>query len=186
MLKELFSKKYRKYTITTLIVMLSVFGLGFLWHFLFELSGNNYFVGLFAPVNESVWEHLKILFFPFVILAIVEYFIYGKECYNFFSSKLFGLSIGLLTIITCYYTAVGALGINNMPVNLAIFVIAVVLAYVLSYMRMLKTPRMAGSYFETAAIALTSVLFSLFLIFTYHTPCIPLFRDPTTMNYSVW
>ena len=166
--------------------MLTAFGLGFLWHFLFDLCGNNYFIGLFTPVNESVWEHLKILFFPFIILTIGEYFIYGKECYNFFSSKLLGLTVGLLTIITNYYTVVGAFGVNNMALNIGIFVLAVVIAYSLSYMRMLKTPRMAGGYFETGAIAIMSVLFSLFLIFTYHTPCIPLFRDPTTMNYSVW
>lgn len=45
-----------------------------LFHFLFEWSGSNHFVGLFAAVNESVWEHTKIVF-PFLFVAIAQYFI---------------------------------------------------------------------------------------------------------------
>ena len=43
---------------------------GTLMHFIYEWSGNNKIVALFAPVNESPWEHLKLLFFPFVIYGI--------------------------------------------------------------------------------------------------------------------
>ena len=52
---------------------------GFLLHFVYEWSGDNPLVGLFSPVNESVWEHLKLLFFPILAYSIVEYFIYGKN-----------------------------------------------------------------------------------------------------------
>jgi len=185
MLKKLFSGEYKRYTIITLIMALGAIGLGVFWHFLFDITGENRFIGLFAPVNESVWEHLKIIYFPFIITMAVEYFIYGKECYNFFSSKLFGLTVGLGTVITNYYTTVGAFGLNNMAVNIGIFVFSIILAYVISYLRMLKTPRMAGGLWERAAILIMAVYFALFLIFTYYPPAIPLFRDPTNMNYSV-
>lgn len=186
MLKKLFSGEYKKYTTITVVMAILTIGLGVLWHFLFDIFGENRFIGLFAPVNESVWEHLKILFFPFVIAMIIEYFIYGKHAYNFYTSKLIGLTVGILSIITNYYTAVGAFGINNMVTNIGIYVISVIIAYALSYMRMLKTPKMAGGIWESSAIAVIGIYFVLFLIFTYYTPRIPLFRDPTTMNYSVW
>ena len=44
---------------------------GTLAHFLYDLSGENAFVGLFVPVNESVWEHMKLLFVPLFLFTIV-------------------------------------------------------------------------------------------------------------------
>ena len=186
MFKKLFSEEYKRYTIINIVMASVTVGLGFLWHFLFEITGESRFVGLFAPVNESVWEHLKILFFPFVISLCIEYFLYGKSAYNFFSSKAIGLSIGFLSIITNYYTILGAFGINNMITNISVYVISVVFAYGISYIRMLKTPKMAGGIFEGSAIFIMGIYFVLFLIFTYYPPCIPLFRDPTTMTYSIF
>ena len=186
MLKRLFSKDYKRYTVITIVAMLGAIGLGVLWHFLFDISGENSFVGLFVPVNESVWEHLKILFFPFVISAVIEYFIYGKEAYSFFSSKLVGITLGLFSTVTNYYTTVGAFGINNMAVNIGIFLASVIISYTVSYLRMLKTPRMAGGVWEKAAILTLVIYFAFFLIFTYYPPHIPLFRDPTNMNYSIY
>ncbi len=185
MLKKLFSGEYKKYTIINIVMTLVTIGLGVFWHFLFDLSGENRFIGLFTPVNESVWEHLKILFFPFIVTMIIEYFIYGKRAYNFYTSKLFGLTVGLLSVITNYYTATGAFGINNMLTNIGIYVLSVILAYALSYMRMLKTPKMAGGAWESSAIFIMGIYFALFLIFTYYPLHIPLFRDPSNMNYSI-
>ena len=184
MLKELFSKEYKKYTVATIISALCTIGLGTFFHFLFDLSGENGIIGLFTPVNESVWEHLKLLFFPFVISMAAEYYIYGKEAYNFFSSKATGLTVGLFSIVTNYYLTIGAFGINNMAVNIIIFVSAVLMAYAVSYIRMLKTPKFAGGIYEKAAIGIILAILILFAIFTYFPPHIPLFRDPTNMNYS--
>ena len=124
MLKKLFSKDYKKYTITTLIFALCSICIGVFFHFIYDLTRQNCFVGLFAPVNESIWEHLKLLFFPFVLTLIAEYFIYGKEAYNFFTSKLFGLNLGLLLIVTGYYTVSGAFGINSAFINIILFIIS--------------------------------------------------------------
>ena len=46
--------------------------LGTLFHFTYEWSGNNAFVGTFSSVNESTWEHLKLTFFPMLITAIIR------------------------------------------------------------------------------------------------------------------
>ena len=40
------------------IIFISV--IGTLLHFMYEWSGHNKVVSLFAAVNESTWEHIKI------------------------------------------------------------------------------------------------------------------------------
>ena len=182
---KIFKGEYKIYTVTNIFMFFLCLGLGFLSHFAFELLGENFFVGLFVPINESIWEHLKILYFPFIITAFLEFFIYGKDVFNFFSAKAFGLTAGLFSIITSYYTSVGAFGLSNMATNISIYIFALILAYVLSYYKMLKPSKMSGGLWETGAIFLMAVYFSAFVIFTYYPPHIPLFRDPTTMNYSI-
>ena len=50
------------------------FILGTLLHFTYKLSGNNQLVGVFSAVNESTWEHLKLVFFPMLLTIIIGYF----------------------------------------------------------------------------------------------------------------
>ena len=47
---------------------------GTLLHFTYEFFNENIFVAVFSAVNESVWEHLKLLFFPMLVSTIVGYF----------------------------------------------------------------------------------------------------------------
>ena len=47
--------------------------LGVLLHFTYEWSGDNPAVGLFSAVNESTWEHLKLIFFPMLLLTLIEF-----------------------------------------------------------------------------------------------------------------
>lgn len=47
--------------------------LGVLLHFTYEWSNDNPAVGLFSAVNESTWEHLKLIFFPMLLLTMIEF-----------------------------------------------------------------------------------------------------------------
>jgi hypothetical protein len=46
--------------------------LGTLLHFAYDFSGQNFVVGLFSAINESTWEHLKLLFMPFLLTLVVK------------------------------------------------------------------------------------------------------------------
>lgn len=61
-------KKIKNYQIFSILF---VFLLGTLLHFTYELSGNNLFIATFSAVNESVWEHLKLIFFPSLLTVII-------------------------------------------------------------------------------------------------------------------
>jgi hypothetical protein len=52
-------------------------------HFVFEWSGRAIPVAPIAAVNESVWEHLKLGFWPALVYAALEYSRFGKSANNF-------------------------------------------------------------------------------------------------------
>lgn len=67
--------KIRRYQIFS---VLFTFVLGTLFHFTYKWSGENQAVALFSSINESTWEHLKLLFFPMLLTTIIGYFLYRK------------------------------------------------------------------------------------------------------------
>ncbi len=60
-------KQLRIYTIIGIVFVLIT---GSLAHFLYDWTNQNFFIGLFTPVNESIWEHMKLLFFPMLLYAV--------------------------------------------------------------------------------------------------------------------
>ena len=77
---------------------------GTLWHFVYEWSGQNPIVGLFFPVNESTWEHMKLLFFPMLLYTLYAY----KKLKDAFpcipSALLYGILSGTFLIPLLFYT----------------------------------------------------------------------------------
>ena len=68
-----FQKSVFKFQIISTIFVI-IFGT--LLHFTYNWSNNNSLIGAFSAVNESTWEHLKLLFFPMLITIIIGYFLY--------------------------------------------------------------------------------------------------------------
>ena len=56
-----------------LITIIFAIILGTLLHFTYKWSNKNMLVGAFSAVNESTWEHLKLLFFPYFYGNIAFY-----------------------------------------------------------------------------------------------------------------
>lgn len=44
--------------------------LGILSHFVYDWTGQNFCVGLFFPINESTWEHMKLVYFPMLLVTL--------------------------------------------------------------------------------------------------------------------
>lgn len=147
-------------------------GLGVLLHFVYDLSGQNYVVGLFCPVSESTWEHLKMLFFPYVLYAVIEYFGIGRDFCSFWFSKCVGVVAGLLLIPLCFYGYLALTGDHLLALDIAIYVVAVILAYFLSYQIMKHTRK---SFYLISILTLFTIGI-LFIVFTYHVPGCFLFR----------
>ena len=78
------------------------FIIGTLLHFTYKLSGDNQFVAIFSAINESVWEHLKLVFFPVLLTTIIGYFYLGKKIPNFLCSKVIGIIVSMLFIVVFF------------------------------------------------------------------------------------
>lgn len=76
------------------IGMIIIALVGTFLHFLYEISGHNKFVAIFAAVNESTWEHIKICMTPTILWSLYDGYVYGLN-----SNYIIGKSLCLLTII---------------------------------------------------------------------------------------
>lgn len=157
---------------------------GTLLHFTYEWSGSNPIIALFSPVNESVWEHLKLLFFPMMIYAIYEYFSYGKDIPNFIPAKFISILFGLSFIVIVYYTYVGILGKNITWVDISLFFVSVLLSYLINYL-ILNTEGFTSDIAKYISIIGLTMIATLFILYTNNPPNIPLFLDPLTGRYGI-
>ena len=64
--------QYKKFRRHLFIGMLIVAALGTLFHFAYDFTGQNRLIGLFVAINESTWEHMKLLFFPLFFFALMQ------------------------------------------------------------------------------------------------------------------
>lgn len=163
--------------ISTIFILIA----GVLLHFAYEWSGNNTFVGLFSAVNESTWEHLKLIFFPMLITLIAGYFIFKNEFPKYICAKTVGIITSMLFTIIFFYTYTGVIGKNYDFINIATFFIAVILGKYITYKLTLNNFT-CNRYFYT--IILILLTFS-FLIFTFNPPKIGLFKSPTDNYYGI-
>lgn len=146
---------------------------GFLFHFLYEWSGSNTIVALFAPVSESTWEHLKLLFFPFLFYSIFEYFLEGKNDKNFITAKIIGAIAGMIAIVALFYTYTGIIGTNYLPIDILTFVIGAAIAYLVSADLITKKPDFSFPWIVNLLILILIIF--LFFFCTFYPPDIPLF-----------
>lgn len=156
--------------------------LGMLLHFLYDWT-NITFVALFSAVNESIWEHMKILFFPMLIFALFESRLFVKDYNDFWCAKLMGILVGIVIIPVIYYTYTGALGVWVDWFNIMIFYIAAAVAYIIET-RLIKSDKNFCKL-PLAAIIILCMIAALFIIFTFAPPEIPLFEDPITKTYGL-
>ena len=154
---------------------------GTLLHFLFDWTGGNVAAALFSAVNESIWEHLKLLFYPMVMVAVAEYFVWGRKTESFWCIKLIGILIGFGLIVGVYYTYTGALGVHADWFNITLFFLAAGLAFWVETKLLQKDFRCANGRWAAMLIFLIAVAFT---VFTFAPPHIPLFQDPATGSFG--
>ncbi len=154
---------------------------GSVMHFVYDWSGGLRIVGLIAPVNESVWEHLKLIFWPSLLWWIFGYpGIKKKDTISgsqWFCSGAAGLFAGMLFIVSFFYTYTGALGIHSLFLDILSFVLGVAAEQLIAlhFYRYAKTNKtaliFAGFFFLFFG--------AVFILFTLSPPDLPIFVDPS-------
>ena len=156
---------------------------GVLLHFLYDWTGESLLVAPFSAVNESIWEHMKLLFFPLFVFAFIEKRFIGNQYKNFWCAKLAGIIAGLIVIPVIYYTYTGASGVNADWFNIVIYFIAAGVAYYLETVLMKNGTGLCKS--EIPAFSVLCLLAISFIVLTFVQPEIPLFKDPLSGTYGI-
>ena len=157
-----------------------IFIIGTLLHFTYSLSNNNIIIGMFSAINESTWEHLKLIFFP-MLLTIIIGTIYFKNIYpNYLCIKTRGLIIAMIFIIFFYYIYTGILGYNIVLFNISSFFIATLIGEYYTYKNINK-----NICNNKLSILQLVIIFILFIVFTFKPPTINLFIDPINKTYGI-
>ena len=79
------SKKLCRWELAAFLIAAAA---GPLLHFAYGWSGENAVVAAFSAVNESTWEHMKLLFFPLFATSLVEMLFLADRWRNFLAVKL--------------------------------------------------------------------------------------------------
>jgi hypothetical protein len=156
---------------------------GSMLHFTFELSGRQSIVGIFSAVNESVWEHLKLGFWPALVWALVEYKSIKKSTNNFFFAKTVGIYLIPIIIPILFYSYTAVIGESVLVIDILTFVVAVIIGQLAS-LKLLTYRRLPEILNRISLVALVS-LGVAFVLFTFYTPHLPFFRDPVTGEYGI-
>lgn len=155
--------------------------LGSFLHFSYKISNENILVSLVSATNESVFEHLKLLFFPILFFSIIEYFIFGINIPNFIPIKSISLLLGMFIIIAGFYTYSGIIGRNYLIADISLFIISICISYFFSY-NMFQTTYFSSYSDNVYSIILVILLTISFFAFTFSPPKIGLFKDPSKEN----
>lgn len=159
--------------------------LGTLLHFAFDLTGENLLVGAVAAVNESVWEHMKILFWPMFLFALAESRVLGICCRSYWPARAAGILTGVLLIPVIYYTYTGALGIREVLVDIISFYVAAAAGWWLGG-KLLERDRRRGTALQWVGFGLLCLLALVFAWWSFSPPELPVFQDPQTMKYGIF
>ena len=150
---------------------------GTLWHFIYEWTGENPVIGAIAPVNESVWEHLKLLFFPALIYFIIEYFLCREQYENLIPADVIGIFIGMLTITAFFYTYSEILGYNVSALDILSYFLGLgITLYIKS--RILKKKSFSSKTAKYLSLILTAVTAVLFAVWSFCPPRLGIFIPP--------
>lgn len=154
-----------------------------LLHFSYQLSGGAVWAILFGSVNESVWEHVKIMAMPYIAWAVAEVAILQPPVKKLVVAKAAGLYAMSLLLIGFFYLYSGILGHSVLAVDIISAMLWAALAHVISY-RLMNLSFRAADWFAAAAFALT-LFAAMYLTFSINPPKWNLFEDPLTGLYGL-
>ncbi len=157
--------------------------LGTFLHFLYKISGEAKIFAVFSSVNESVFEHFKLLFWPFFLTVIVSFFVLEHKKRIFLPAALAVLS-GMFFIAAVHFTYKAFLGRSYSFIDISLFYIAVILSYLIFYV-LYKNGFGGGSVGAFIGFSVFALIILTLIYFTINPPHNEAFLDPSTKTYGI-
>lgn len=150
---------------------------------MYDLLPNTIFSIIF-PVNESIWEHMKLLVTPVLIFSIIEYIVYKKkDIYfnNFILSYSISMIIGIIIYLIIYLPIHYIFGHNLIFAVILLFVtfiiIEIISYYIMNYIDI--------KYSNNIGIGIIIFIYIIFGYLTYNPIEIDLFYDTSKNIYGI-
>lgn len=172
----------KKLVVTEILSFAVCLGLTFIFHFAFEWTSKNYYLAWLFATNESVWEHSKILFYPYFLVSIIEFFVLKPNLKEYLTAKAIPLAFIIPFMLTAFYTYSGIIGKNLTVVDIVLSVVIILLSFVASA-KMLWIGY--SSNFAYFAMFVCSIFLGMMIIFSYYPPKIGVFFDFENLIYGI-
>lgn len=165
-------KRLKKFSIIGLFV---IFGLAAFWHFLFELLPTR-LIAVISPVNESVWEHMKLFYFPALIWYVVTYAAAGKHYPNFAFSHALALIVMPVAALILHY-AWTLVFPESAIADIVFTFIAIAIGSYIAYKLTKSGLTLGRPVFYYVSMLIVIGLWMAYAVFTFNPPNHPLFQS---------
>lgn len=159
------------------------FLLCFFTHFIYNVFPNS-ITAIFFPVNESIWEHMKMLYTTILLYGIIEYFIIKKfhiPYHNFLLSlcikAIVSIPLYLIFFLPIFYNFGEIMIISFMILFITIFIVNI-----LGYKILCLNPI---HFQKEIAIFFIILVYLLMAVLTYKPPHSDLFFDSENEKYGI-
>lgn len=160
-----------------------IFLLSFISHFMYEWFPCRIF-SIFFPVNESIWEHMKLIVTPVLFFSIFENIFYKKRnilVNNFILSYSISTILGIVIYLILYLPSHYVIG-HNIFISIGLlfitFIIIEIINYYIMKYRDIKHSKIIG-------LVIIVVMYIIFGYLTYNPPKIDLFYDTSKNIYGI-
>jgi len=160
-----------------------IFGLSIISHFMYEWFPNIIF-SIILPVNESIWEHMKLLVTPVLIFSIFEYIIYRKkniEYNNFILSYAVSMILGIIIYLIIYLPIENIFGHSMIVAIVILFITFIVVEFISYYIMNSREIK----YSNIIGISLIILIYIVFGYLTYNPIESDLFYDKEKKIYGI-
>ena len=171
-------RRENDYRIVFLIGLIGIAIVGTIWHFVYDWINENQIAGYFFPISESVFEHTKILFYPFLLFGIYARYQLREKYSGITHASLEGSLIAPIVMTILFYTYQGVFGGGRMWVDILIFYVSVAVGIGVMYRRMEKEPRENANMSTVVLVILNLLVFLTYLFFTYRNSGTGIFMVP--------
>lgn len=176
--KKINQKYFSTKSISVIFIVLSSivsFALSSLFHFAYSFLNHNRLAACFFPVNESIWEHLKLCFYPIIVVWSLSWFLFFKKKHThseLLSWMSFSTTVNILIVLFGYYGLLSGFLISGFLVDLSLLFIGIVIGQCLATHLLHQhaiQKRYIFFFFYLLLIAL------LFAFLTFYPPDLPVF-----------
>lgn len=160
-----------------------IFLLSFLTYFIYKIIPIDLFA-IFFPVNESIFEHMKMIYTTYLIDSIILFLLFKKyniKFNNFFGALFLSSIISITSFLIIWLPIYYRIG-ENLLITLIILLISIFLSQIASYYILTSFKNNILNYIAFGFVILFIILFAYFTYYPLHND---FFLDPLNQKYGI-